>query len=133
MGYRTVDTASVEPEPDRPCECRKLAAAAGLDTVALNRFRAEPGEQVPLAYHSHETQQEAFYVLSGTLAVETPAQLYELDAGELFVVDPGSPQRAHNPETATEAVELLAIGAPPAADDAVPYEPDSDAHADSHT
>lgn len=123
MGYRVVDTTTVEPEPDRPCTCRKLADPAGLEELALNRFRAAPGEQVPLAYHYHETQQEAFYILSGTLVVETPDEQYTVEADEVFVVDPGSPQRAHNPETADAAVELLAIGAPPAAGDAVAYEP----------
>jgi len=98
MGYRVVDTAAVEPEPERPSTCRKLADPAGLDELALNRFRAAPGEQVPLAYHT-------------------------VEADELFVVDPRSPQRAHNPKTAETAVELLAIGAPPVADDAVVYEP----------
>ena len=75
---------------------------------------------------SHETQEEAFYVLSGTLAVETPDGTYEVESGGLFAVDPGSPQRAHNPETAEEAVEVLAIGAPPVRGDAVPYEPDAE-------
>lgn len=125
MGYRVVDTDSVEPEPDRPSECRKLTEPAGLEEMALNRFRAEPGEQVPLAYHHHETQEEAFYVLSGTLAVETPERTYEVDAGGLFTVDPGSPQRAHNPADADSAVELLAIGAPPVDGDAVAYDPDA--------
>lgn len=125
MGYRVVDTDSVEPEPDRPSECRKLTGPAGLEEMALNRFRAEPGEQVPLAYHHHETQEEAFYVLSGTLAVETPERTYEVDAGGLFTVDPGSPQRAHNPADADSAVELLAIGAPPVDGDAVAYDPDA--------
>ena len=122
MDYQVVDTDAVDPEPDRPCECRKLTTPAGLDQMAINRFRAEPGEQVPLAYHSHDTQEEAFYVLSGTLSVETPEHTYTVDAGELFTVTPGSPQRAHNRQNATEPVELLAIGAPPA-DDAVPYDP----------
>ncbi|MFC5277420.1 cupin domain-containing protein [Halorubrum rubrum] len=130
MGYRVVDTASIEPEPDRPCECRKLTGPAGLEELAMNRFRADPGEQVPLAYHYHETQEEAFYVLSGTLAVETPERTFEVDAGGLFAVDPGSPQRAHNPADADGAVELLAIGAPPASGDAVAYDPTTDADAD---
>jgi len=127
MGYRVVDTDAVDPETDRPCECRKLTDPAGLTEMAINRFRAEPGEQIPLAYHSHETQQEAFYVLEGTLAVETPEGTYEADAGDLFVVDPGSPQRAHNPADAGDAVEVLAVGAPPTAGDVDAYERDADA------
>lgn len=123
MGYRVVDTESVEPEPDRPSECRKLADPGGLESVAINRFRAEPGEQLPLAYHYHETQEEAFYVLDGALAVETPAESYEVPAGDLFVVDPESPQRAYNPAEADDPVTVLAIGAPPVDGDAVAYEP----------
>ncbi|WP_247002358.1 cupin domain-containing protein [Halosolutus gelatinilyticus] len=124
MGYRLIDPDEIEPAPDRPSECRKLAGAAGLESMAINRFRAEPGEDLPLAYHYHDTQQEAFYVLSGTLAVETPAETYEVPAERLFVVDPEHPQRAYNPEDAGEAVTVLAIGAPPAADDAHVYEPE---------
>jgi len=123
MGYRVVDADAVDPAPDRPCECRKLSEPGGLDHAAINRFRADPGEQLPLAYHYHETQQEAFYVLSGTLAVETPGETYEVETDELFVVDPESPQRAYNPGDADGPVTVLAIGAPPAADDAVAYDP----------
>ncbi|GAA0725001.1 mannose-6-phosphate isomerase-like protein (cupin superfamily) [Halorubrum trapanicum] len=130
MGYRVVDADAVEPEPDRPCECRKLSDPGDLDAAAINRFRAAPGEQLPLAYHYHETQQEAFYVLDGTLAVETPERTYEVSADDLFVVDPESPQRAHNPADADVPVTVLAIGAPPADGDAVAYDPDESAAAD---
>ncbi|WP_049983835.1 cupin domain-containing protein [Halorubrum sp. BV1] len=123
MGYRVVDANAVDPAPDRPSECRKLSEPGGLEHAAINRFRAEPGEQLPLAYHYHETQQEAFYVLSGTLAVETPDGTYDVETDDLFVVDPESPQRAYNPDDADGPVTVLAIGAPPAADDAVAYDP----------
>ncbi|WP_411964859.1 cupin domain-containing protein [Haloferax sp. YSMS24] len=124
MGYRVVDTDEVEPTPDRPCELRRIGAEGGLENVALNRFRAEPGEQVPLAYHYHTEQEEAFYVLSGTLVVETPDETFEVPEDGLFVVDPGSPHRAHNPDDATDAVELLAIGSPAVSGDAEAYDPD---------
>jgi mannose-6-phosphate isomerase-like protein (cupin superfamily) len=122
MGYRTVDAAAVDPAPDRPCELRRLGDAADLEKMAVNQFVAEPGEQLPLAYHYHEQQEEAFYVLSGTLHVETPEREFVLDAGELFAVDPGSPQRAFNPERADEPVVVLANGVPPVSGDANPYE-----------
>lgn len=125
MGYRVVETDSVAPEPDRPCECRKLSGPGELTDMAINRFRAASGEQIPLAYHYHETQQEAFYVLDGTLSVETPDETYEVDADDLFVVDPESPQRAYNPADADAPVTVLAIGAPPADDDAVAYDPEA--------
>lgn len=122
MGYQTVDATGVDPEPDRPCELRRLSDAASLEQMAVNRFEAQPGEQLPLAYHYHDQQEEAFYVLSGTLHVETPEQEFVLGPDELFAVEPGSPQRAHNPEDAAESVTVLAIGAPPVSDDVHPYE-----------
>lgn len=121
MGYQTVDATGVEPEPDRPCELRRLSEAAAVERMAVNRFEAQPGEQLPLAYHYHDQQEEAFYVLSGTLHVETPAREFVLGPDELFAVEPGSPQRAHNPEDAAESVTVLAIGVPPVSDDAQPY------------
>lgn len=90
-----------------------------------NLFRADPGEQVPLVYH-HETQQEAFFVISGTLHMETPEETFSVPEGQLFVADPESPHRAHNHESADEPVELLAVGAPPAPDDGVRYDPDDE-------
>ncbi|MDS0297161.1 cupin domain-containing protein [Halogeometricum sp. S1BR25-6] len=124
MGYRVVDCEDVAPSDDRDCEMRRLSEPAGLENVALNRFRAEPGQEIPLAYHYHEEQEEVFYVLSGTLAVETPEETYEVGEGCLFAVEPKSPQRAYNPADADDAVSVLALGAPPVSGDAVPYDPE---------
>jgi len=123
MGYRVVDADEVEPEPDRPCTLRRLSAPAGLDGMAVNRFTAEPGEQLPLAYHYHDKQEEVFYVLTGTLHVETPEGTLKAEADDVVAVDPDSPQRAYNPEDATGTVDVVAIGAPPASDDVHAHEP----------
>jgi mannose-6-phosphate isomerase-like protein (cupin superfamily) len=124
MGYTVVDSRAVNPADDRPCELRRLSAAAEVSNVAINRFRAEPGEQIPLAYHYHDEQEEVFYVLSGRMAVETPEGTHHVEAESVFAATPGSPHRAHNPAGADEAVEVLAIGAPAVDGDATPYEPD---------
>ncbi|MFA9516428.1 cupin domain-containing protein [Halopenitus sp. H-Gu1] len=126
MGYRIVDPEDIEPAPDRPCELRRLTAAADLERMAMNLFRAEPGEQLPLAYHYHDEQEEAFYVLSGTMHVETPEGTHEVPEGGLFAVGPGDPQRAYNPKTAHETLVVLAVGAPPAEDDVHVYDPDEE-------
>jgi len=123
MDYRALDSGDVAPSDDRPCDLRALTDPAALDRMAINRFRAAPGEMLPLAYHYHDDQEEAFYVLSGTLHVETPDETYELSEDGLFVVDPGSPQRAFNPEDARTPVEVLAIGAPLTEGDVHAYEP----------
>ena len=124
MGYRVVGSDEVEPAPDRPCELRRLTESAGLEAMAVNRYVAEPGEQIPLAYHYHDEQEEAFYVLSGTLHVETPDGTHVLGADDLFAVDPGSPHRAFNPDDADGPVAVLALGAPRTDGDAHGYEPE---------
>ena len=125
MGYHVIGADEVGPTPDRPCVQRAVGAAAGLEHVALHRYEVEPGEQVPLAYHYHDEQEEAFYVLSGELHVETPDRTYVVGADDLFVVEPGSPQRAFNPEDADGRVDVLALGAPPVDGDANAYDPDA--------
>lgn len=122
MGYHHVNVTGVEAAPDRPSVKRSISDAAGLENVAVNRYEVAPGEEIPLAYHYHDDQEEVFYVLSGTLAVETPEQVYAVASDEAFVVEPDSPQRAHVPESADEQAVALVIGAP-AVDDVHPYEP----------
>lgn len=122
MGYHVVDPSELSPAPDRPCEKRSISGAAGLSELGCHRYEADPGEQIPLAYHVHERQEEVFYVLDGTLSVETPESTYEVDAGEALVVEPESPQRAYNDPDADGPLRTLVVGAP-AVDDASPYEP----------
>ena len=126
MDYSVVDPDELEPTEDRDCDLRRVSEPAGLENVAINRFRAEPGEQLPLAYHYHEHQEEAFIVLSGTLHVETPDGEFEVAEGSIFAVQPEAPQRAYNPADAERSVEVVAIGAPPVSGDAVKYEPDAE-------
>ena len=123
MGYHHVDVAGIDPASERPSSKRSSAGAAGLENVAVNRYEVDPGEEIPLAYHYHDDQEEVFYVLSGTLAVETPEGTHEVAADEAFVVEPDSTQRAHVPESADERAVALSIGAP-AIDDVHPCEPD---------
>jgi quercetin dioxygenase-like cupin family protein len=122
MGYHHLDPADVDPLSDRPVDARSFSDAAQLDNLGLRLYRAQPGQQLPLTYHSHDRQEEAFYVVDGTLHVETPDRDYEVGTGEVFVAEPGQPHRAHNPEDADASVRVLAVGAP-AVDDARPYEP----------
>ena len=124
MGYRTVDTDDVEPTPDRPCELRRLTEAAGLEQVALNRYSVDPGEEIPLAYHYHDEQEEAFYVISGAIEVETPEGTFDVGADELFAAEPESPHRAYCPGDAGETAEVLAVGAPQTSGDVHAYEPE---------
>lgn len=123
MGYHAIAVDDLPSTPDRPCERRAISEAAGLGSANVNRYDADPGEQLPLAYHYHDNQEELFYVLSGTLSVETPDGERSIGADEVFVAEPGSPHRAYNAPDAEGPVSVLAIGAPPV-DDVHPYEPE---------
>jgi len=123
MGYHVVDTDEVEPDPDRPCTRRSLSELGHLSNMAINRYTAEPGEELPLAYHYHDEQEEAFYVLSGTLHVKTPEGTLEAGPDTLLTVEPDSPQFAYNPDDADAAVDVIAIGAPAVEGDVHAYEP----------
>jgi len=128
MGYTIVDPDDIDQFDDRPVDVRSISVAAGLEyqdsPLGIRIYEAEPGEQLPLAYHYHDEQVEVFYVIEGQLHVETPEGEFVVEADTLFVVEPGSPHRAHNPEGADASVRVLAIGAP-TVDDAHQYDPDS--------
>ncbi|MHB9285658.1 cupin domain-containing protein [Halobacteriales archaeon Cl-PHB] len=129
MGYHLVDPDDLGQWDDRETDVRSLSVAAGLDyqdsPLGLRVYALAPGEQSGLSYHYHDDQVEAFYVLDGTLHVETPEDTYVVETDQAFFVDPGSPQRAYNPADADDAVRVLAIGAP-SVDDAHQYDPAED-------
>ena len=128
MGYHHIVTADLDQWDDRDADVRSISAAAGLEyqdaPFGLRVYEAQPGEQLPLGYHYHDEQTEAFYVLEGELHVETPEGEFVVGPDEAFVVDPGNPHLAHNPDTASGSVRALALGAP-TVDDAHGYDPES--------
>lgn len=110
MGYHHVGVAGIDPASDRPNSKRSSADTPGLENGAVNRYEAEPGEEIPLAYHYHDDQEEVFYVLSGTATFDTEDGQLEVGAGEAIRFEPGEYQHGHN-ET-DDPVVALAIGAP---------------------
>ena len=129
MGYHLIDPDDLGQFDDRDTDVRSLSEAAGYDyqdsILGLRIYTLAPGEQSGLMYHYHDEQVEVFYVLEGTLFVETPEETFEVESGRAFFVDPGSPQRAYNPEDADSATRILAIGAP-SVDDAHGYTPEEE-------
>lgn len=128
MGYHLIDPSTLDQLDDRDADVRSISEAAGLttrdDKLGLRIYEAAPGEMIPLAYHYHDEQVEAFFVLSGELHVETPEREYVVPEGQAFLIEPGSPHRSFNPSDASTAVTVLAIGAP-SLDDAHTYEPEA--------
>ncbi len=57
-----------------------------------------------LAWHSHDGEDEFFYVLAGTLRIEMEDRAVELNAGDAFVVPKGV---RHNPVADRECLVML--------------------------
>jgi mannose-6-phosphate isomerase-like protein (cupin superfamily) len=123
MAYHHLDPDDLDATPDHPCDRRAISEAAELATLHLAVYEMAPGEQLPRTYHYHERREEAFYVVSGTLHVETPDREYVVETGEVFVAEPESPHRAFNPDDADSPVRVFGTGAPKS-DIALPYDPE---------
>lgn len=89
---------------------RPLGTALGTEHMGLRVYELEPGESTAFGYHAHESQEEVFYVLEGTLAFETDDGEVEVEAGEAVRFAPGEFQRSRNPGDGRTRV--LGIGAP---------------------
>jgi mannose-6-phosphate isomerase-like protein (cupin superfamily) len=51
-----------------------------------------------VSHHYRDQREVLFYVLAGTLSVETPENEFEVPAESVFLVTPNSPLRPFNPE-----------------------------------
>ena len=60
--------------------------------------------QGTFAWHSHESEDELFYILKGKLRIELQDQVVELSEGEMFVVPKGV---MHNPVAEEECLVML--------------------------
>ncbi|WP_134671594.1 cupin domain-containing protein [Halorussus marinus] len=89
---------------------RGLTEPLGATDLAINYYELEPGDSFAFAYHSHEIQEELFYVQSGTATFETESGDIAVEAGEIVRFPPGELQRGWN--RGDERVVALALGAP---------------------
>lgn len=121
MPYHHLDPDEIPTADDYPCDRRGFSDAAGLGALHAARYELSPGEALARTYHYHQQREELFYVLSGTVHIETPEETFVIDADEVFVAEPESPHRAFVPEDASGSARVLGVGAPKA-DIAVPYD-----------
>ncbi|WP_254279383.1 cupin domain-containing protein [Haloarcula marina] len=125
MGYHHIDPEDLPETADYPCDRRGIADAAELHALHAATYEMAPGEQLPRSYHYHQQREELFYVLTGTLHVETPEEEFVVPTDEVFVAEPESPHRAFTPADADGPTKVLGVGAPKT-DIALPYDPDSE-------
>ena len=123
MVYHHIDLTNLPTTEDYPCDRRGISDAAELLALHAATYGMAPGEQLPRTYHYHQQREELFYVVTGTVHVETPDGEFVVGTDEVFVAEPESPHRAFVPEDATEPARVLGVGAPKS-DPGLPYEPD---------
>lgn len=95
-----------------PKATRPLAAALELKELWSPRVVAELDDTYvkvakvhgTLAWHSHDNEDELFYILKGHLRIEMESGNVELDEGEMYVVPKGV---RHNPVAEQECHLLL--------------------------
>jgi uncharacterized cupin superfamily protein len=80
-------------------------------------YVADPGQQLPWGEHRHPNHEELLYVVEGGIRVETPADDYDVAAGEAFFVPPDAKQRTV--ATGDGPARVIAVGAPKDDDGAV--------------
>lgn len=89
---------------------RHLTDPLGLTDLAINYYELEPGDSFAFAYHSHEIQEEVFYIQSGTATFDTEDGPIDVSAGEIIRFGRDEFQRGWN--RGDERVIALALGAP---------------------
>ncbi|MFW5939549.1 MAG: cupin domain-containing protein [Halolamina sp.] len=89
---------------------RHLTEPLGLTDFALNYYELEPGDSFAFADHSHEIQEEVFFVIEGTATFDTESGAVEVGAGEAIRFGREEFQRGWN--RGEERVVALALGAP---------------------
>jgi uncharacterized cupin superfamily protein len=106
----TVRIDEIENSVQPAAVMRHLTEPLGLTDLAINYYELEPGDSFAFAYHSHEIQEEVFYVQEGTATFETEDGPVEVGAGEIVRFDRGEFQRGWN--RGDDRVRALALGAP---------------------
>lgn len=104
---------------------RILTDPLGTTDLSINHYELEPGESFSVSTHRHGTQEELFYVISGTATFEigdgearsvsdnrsrSDDGVVTVGAGEVVRIPPGTFQFGTN--DGNEPVTALALGAP---------------------
>lgn len=107
---RKVRTDDVEQVASAASDRRPIADAIGAEQLSINYYELAPGDSFAFGYHSHGSQEELFYVLSGTATFETENGDVQVGPDEAIRFEPGEHQQGHN--RSEERIVALAMGAP---------------------
>lgn len=91
-------------------DARPLSEPLDTTGLSINYYELEPGESFTVSSHRHSTQEELFYIQSGTATFETENGDVEVSAGEIVRFPPGTFQLGTN--YGDEPVTAITLGAP---------------------
>lgn len=111
MGYDTASTADVESViPDEAGGMWFLKDALDTDHLGVTVLELDPGQAGKPHDEAESGQEEVYYVVDGTVAVELEAETVTLEAGEAIRLDPDDRRQLEN--TGSETATLVLVGAP---------------------
>ena len=99
-------TARARLQPDAENRFVRLRAELGVTSFGLNQIVLHPGQRGRI--HAHESQEEVYLVLEGTLSLFVEGEEATLERGELMRVAPGMKRQLVN--RGPGPLHLLAIG-----------------------
>jgi quercetin dioxygenase-like cupin family protein len=114
-----IDDVRNEPNPLDVHEVRRpVSDVLGTEHVAMNYFELAPGESFSGGMHTHNDQEELFYVEAGEALFDVgrERETIRVSAGEVIRFEPGEFQTGYVPDDGTETVGW-ALGAPGARHD----------------
>jgi mannose-6-phosphate isomerase-like protein (cupin superfamily) len=89
-------------------EMRMARVPLEMQNAGLSYQRLSPNFRLPFG-HSHNTQEEVYVVLSGSIRAKVEDEVHELGPFDALRVDSGTTRSF---EAGPEGAELIAIGAP---------------------
>ena len=99
-------TATTRLQDDPEDRFVRLRAELGVTSFGLNQIVLHPGQRGRI--HAHESQEEVYLVLEGTLSLFVEGEEATLERGELMRVAPGMKRQLVN--RGPGPLHLLAIG-----------------------
>jgi uncharacterized cupin superfamily protein len=119
--YEMIDVADVEPTLSEKSETRNvdLGEALGCEKMRPRIWFVEPGHERK-RYHSHEEQEEFYYVLSGPGRMKIAGETHTIPEGSAVRISPETPRKTFN-DTQREHVWLV-VGAPAVEDPGIVHD-----------
>ncbi len=75
----------------------RLVTPANAKTIQVIEAVLEPGEGSRVAPYAHPDEEECLVMLDGQLELQSGQTVYNLQAGESVLIDPGTPHSYRNP------------------------------------